>query len=68
MALTVTLVSAEEEVWHGEASLVIYDPVSRRGVVALTNGANGGDVIHRIAGMLDGDERLARFVVAGYGN
>ena len=23
MALTVTLVSAEEEVWHGEASLVV---------------------------------------------
>ena len=27
MALTVTLVSAEEEVWHGEASLVIAKTV-----------------------------------------
>ncbi len=27
MALTVTLVSAEEEVWHGEASLVVAKTV-----------------------------------------
>lgn len=51
---------------HGEAALAIYDPEARKGYVVLTNGANGGEVMHRIVGMLDGDERLAQFLLAGF--
>jgi len=51
---------------HGKAALAIYDPEARAGYGALTNGANGGEVKHRIVGMLDGDERLAQFLIAGF--
>ncbi|MEM9501079.1 MAG: serine hydrolase domain-containing protein [Pseudomonadota bacterium] len=51
---------------HGEAALAIYDPEASRGYVVMTNGANGGEVMHRIVGFLDGDKRLAEFLVAGF--
>ncbi|MBX7457750.1 beta-lactamase family protein [Qipengyuania sp. 1NDH17] len=48
---------------HGEASLAIYDPVARRGVIALTNGAEGHRVMVRIVGELFGDERVEEYFV-----
>ncbi|MBX7540238.1 serine hydrolase domain-containing protein [Qipengyuania sphaerica] len=49
---------------HGEASLAIYDPVARRGVIALTNGAEGHRVMVRIVGSLFGDERVEEYFVS----
>ena len=49
---------------HGEASLAIYDPVAKRGVIALTNGAEGHRVMVRIVGQLFGDARVEKYFVS----
>ena len=56
---------------QGEASLAIYDPVAKRGVVALTNGAEGHRVMTRVVGQLFGDPRVEEYFVSlsdGIGN
>ncbi|MBD2842101.1 serine hydrolase domain-containing protein [Erythrobacter rubeus] len=52
---------------HGERTLALYDPDARRGMVILTNGANGFDVIRKIVDVLDDDERLIAFINAPFG-
>lgn len=49
---------------QGEASLAIYDPVAKRGVIALTNGAEGHRVMTRIVGQLFGDDRVEEYFVS----
>ena len=49
---------------QGEASLAIYDPVAKTGVIALTNGAEGHRVMTRIVGKLFGDPRVEEYFVS----
>lgn len=51
---------------HGEKTFAFYDPVSKRGAVILTNGANGDEVMNRLVGLLDGDKRLADFMMSPF--
>lgn len=51
---------------HGERSLAFYDPKVKRGAVILTNGANGDEIMYRVAGLLDGDARFAEFMLAPF--
>ena len=51
---------------QGEQTFAFYDPGARRGAVILTNGARGQELINRLAGILDGDERFADFMMSPY--
>jgi len=51
----------------GEKAIALFDPGTRRGVVVMTNGANGHKVMMPIAGRLMGDPRLAELLTAPYG-
>lgn len=50
----------------GERALAFYDLDNRRGVVVLTNGANGHEVMLRVAGTLYGDPRFAEYLLSPY--
>ncbi|MBZ6379167.1 hypothetical protein B5C34_09130 [Pacificimonas flava] len=51
----------------GERTLAFYDLTNKRGVVVLTNGANGTEILTRVAGRLYGDDRFAAFLMAPFG-
>lgn len=51
---------------HGEKAFAFYDPQAKRGAVILTNGANGNEIMNRVAGMLDGDQRFAEYMLAPF--
>lgn len=50
----------------GEKTLAIYDLDNRRGVVVLTNGANGHEILNHVTGHLYGDSRFAAFLLAPF--
>ncbi|WP_265563541.1 serine hydrolase domain-containing protein [Sphingomicrobium arenosum] len=51
----------------GEAALAYYDLVNRNGVVILTNGADGWEVIRRLAVALDDDKRWQEYLMEDWG-
>jgi CubicO group peptidase (beta-lactamase class C family) len=52
---------------HGERALALYDPETRRGMVLMTNGAEGFEVIKALVETLDGDPIFLEFVNAPFG-
>lgn len=50
----------------GEKAFAFYDPGQKRGAVILTNGANGHEVMNRLTGLLDGDPRLAEYMMSPF--
>ena len=50
----------------GEKSFAFYDPEAKRGAVILTNGANGHEILNRLSGLLDGDQRFADYMMSPY--
>lgn len=51
---------------HGEKAFAFYDPGAKRGAVILTNGANGHEILNRLAGLLDGDKRFDEYMRSPY--
>lgn len=49
---------------EGEKALAYYDVTNRRGAVILTNGAQGHQVMRRLAVMLDAEESFGQFFLA----
>ncbi|MBV2130483.1 serine hydrolase domain-containing protein [Arsukibacterium indicum] len=51
---------------HGERTLALYNPDAKRGLVVLTNGANGFEVIKAIAAEFEPDSRFKLFLASPF--